>query len=41
MKKQFGRDINTNFQHTYTPCRSKDAAFTSSVTVETRVDADG
>lgn len=40
-KKQFGRDINTNFENTYTPWRSKDAAFTSSVTAEARADADG
>ena len=40
-KKQFGQDINTNFQHTYTPWRSKDPAFSSSVTAETCVDADG
>jgi hypothetical protein len=39
--KQFGRDIHTDFQHTYTPWRSKDAAFARSVTVEARVDADG
>jgi len=40
-KKQFGQDINTDFQHTYTTWRSIDAAFASSVTAETCVDADG